>query len=188
MPPADRRTLILAAAGKLFVDRGYEATTMDEIRRAVDVSNGSLFHHFPTKDSLASALYIEALRSYQAAVLVEFDGHKSPRRAICAAVEAHLRWVAHHVDEARRLHERRADPSVEAARKEISAMNAVDKHVKAGSVRNLPLDVFSAIVIGPAMEFTRAWLRKPDPQRMARVTRPLSEAAWRAICAKENRT
>jgi AcrR family transcriptional regulator len=191
-PAPNRRSAILAAAKRLFAVQGYEITSMEGIRRVVDISNGSLFHHFPTKECLAAALYLEALGSYQTVVLAALEREKSPRRAVCATVEAHFRWVVGHVEEARCLHEMRRTPSVEAAEKELSALNALmfakvrawlDRHVGAGAVRDLPVGVFIAILIGPAMEFTKAWLRDPDPQRMARATPLFAEAAWRAIRA-----
>ena len=38
-----------------------------------------------------------------------------------------------------------------------------------------------AIVLGPAMELTRAWLRDPDPKKARRYSPVLADAAWQAI-------
>jgi AcrR family transcriptional regulator len=51
----ETRDRIADAAMKLFLDRGYEATTMDEVADAADVSRRSLFDYFPTKEDVLFA-------------------------------------------------------------------------------------------------------------------------------------
>jgi AcrR family transcriptional regulator len=46
----DTRERLLAAANELFVARGYDATTMDEIAARADVSRATAFNYFPRKD------------------------------------------------------------------------------------------------------------------------------------------
>ncbi len=52
----DRVTALLAAAAALFVERGYDATTMTEIAARAGASIGSLYLFFPTKPVLAQAM------------------------------------------------------------------------------------------------------------------------------------
>ena len=49
------RTAIRQAALRLFLDKGYDATTTSEIARAAEVSTGTLFNYFPTKEALLFA-------------------------------------------------------------------------------------------------------------------------------------
>ena len=46
------RETILKAAFELFAERGYANTTLDDIAEAAEVSNGTLFAYFPTKDEI----------------------------------------------------------------------------------------------------------------------------------------
>lgn len=49
---AETHARIQAAALRLFLERGFEATTMDDIARAADVSRRSLFHYFASKEEI----------------------------------------------------------------------------------------------------------------------------------------
>ena len=49
---AQTRARIQAAAMRLFLDRGFDATTLDEIAVAADVSRRSLFHYFASKEEI----------------------------------------------------------------------------------------------------------------------------------------
>jgi len=59
-PPTDLRTrkrqatrqAILAAATRLFIARGFDEVTVDEIARAADVGRMTVFNHFPRKEDL----------------------------------------------------------------------------------------------------------------------------------------
>ncbi len=46
------RNEIIAVASKLFVEKGFEKTTMDDIANALGVQKGSLYHHINSKSEL----------------------------------------------------------------------------------------------------------------------------------------
>ncbi|MDR0808773.1 MAG: TetR/AcrR family transcriptional regulator [Gemmobacter sp.] len=49
---AETRGRILDAARVLFLDKGYEASTIDEIAERADISKRSFFDYFPTKEQV----------------------------------------------------------------------------------------------------------------------------------------
>lgn len=51
-----RRAEILATAQKLFLNRGYGACQMEDIRRDAGLSRGGLYHHFDGKPAILAAL------------------------------------------------------------------------------------------------------------------------------------
>ncbi len=61
----EHRRRILEAALRLFETQGVEATTIDAIAEAADVSRGTLFNYFPTKESLLNAIAAEELHDLQ---------------------------------------------------------------------------------------------------------------------------
>jgi AcrR family transcriptional regulator len=56
LPVAERRALIIEAAGQLFGERGYDATRLDEIAAAAGVTKPILYRHFESKRDLYLAL------------------------------------------------------------------------------------------------------------------------------------
>lgn len=51
----DARTRLLEAARDTIRARGYAATSVDELCKAAEVTKGSFFHHFKSKDELGVA-------------------------------------------------------------------------------------------------------------------------------------
>lgn len=56
LPSDERRDHILAAALRVFAERGFHGATTRELARAAGVSEALMFRHFPTKEDLYVAL------------------------------------------------------------------------------------------------------------------------------------
>jgi AcrR family transcriptional regulator len=56
-PAEERRRDILEAALRLFGERGFHETTVQDIATAAGVATGSVYIHFPSKDHLIVALH-----------------------------------------------------------------------------------------------------------------------------------
>lgn len=55
-PAAERRTEILNAAQHLFITKGVQATSVQDILAAVGIAKGTLYYHFPSKEEILRAL------------------------------------------------------------------------------------------------------------------------------------
>src|SRR5262252_7981132 len=51
------RSHILAAALRLFRERGFDSATMRDIAEAAGMSLGASYYYFPSKESIVSAYY-----------------------------------------------------------------------------------------------------------------------------------
>ena len=79
MPPRDeqdKRALILAAAARLFSERGYAATSIRDIARAVGVSPSTPYYVIGNKQDILVALYGSIIDRFLAAL--EASGHLAP--------------------------------------------------------------------------------------------------------------
>lgn len=179
VPATPRRRAILDAALECFVERGVEATTIEAIRERSGASTGSVYHHFGTKEGIAAALYLDALRSYQDdAVAALHEG------GIGGLVRHHVAWIVESPDLGRFLLAHRK--VVTASRDELAALNRaffdeVSAWAAASDVHDLPLDLLYAVTLGPAQEWARLWLAgraDTDPETAAGV---LADAATVAV-------
>lgn len=56
-----QREEILAAAAQIFREKGYHATSMQDIAEAVNLQKGSLYHHIHSKEEILASLLDRAL-------------------------------------------------------------------------------------------------------------------------------
>ncbi|MFI6349310.1 TetR/AcrR family transcriptional regulator [Streptomyces sp. NPDC050560] len=56
---------LLAAATRLFAERGYDRTSVQEIVEAAGVTKGALYHYFGSKEDLLQEIYARLLRLQQ---------------------------------------------------------------------------------------------------------------------------
>ena len=191
-PLTATRPRILEAALEVFTRSGYHAATIQEIRAASGASVGSIYHHFGGKEGLAAALYLEGLRDYQRSFTDVLEGTGDAERMVRAIVSNHLRWVAEKPDMAGYLMSSREAEVARVTERELKAMNReviavtrewIDREVRAGALRAMPTALYYALLIGPAQEFARQWVRNPDERTMGQARRQLPGAAWRAVRA-----
>jgi AcrR family transcriptional regulator len=74
------RELIAETARALFAERGFDAVTVAEVARAADVSEGTVFNYFATKEDL----FYDQMESFEAA-LVEAVRQRRPGESVVAA-------------------------------------------------------------------------------------------------------
>jgi AcrR family transcriptional regulator len=86
------RAELLAAARRLFTERGYGAVGTEEIVRAAGVTRGALYHHFAGKKDLFRAVYEDVEREVVEviAAAAESDGAQSPLAVLRAGARSWL--------------------------------------------------------------------------------------------------
>lgn len=92
LPVAERRALIVEAAGRLFGERGYDGARLDDVAAAAGVTKPVLYRHFDSKRALYLAL-LERHRDDLAgfAALVPAEGTVEERLGV--VLEAWLDYV-----------------------------------------------------------------------------------------------
>src|SRR5271156_4502996 len=83
--PGARDRMVLAAGG-LFTEQGYDATTVAQIAERAGVTKSTFFRHFPDKRELLLAGQ-ETLSRLLAEGIAEAPAHASPLEAVAAGLE-----------------------------------------------------------------------------------------------------
>jgi AcrR family transcriptional regulator len=65
----DSKSKILNAALVMFTNEGFHGTSTAKITKAANISNGTLFHHFKTKEELINTLYLTEKELYKEYIL-----------------------------------------------------------------------------------------------------------------------
>jgi AcrR family transcriptional regulator len=174
----------------VFLLHGFNGASMDQVRHAAGVSNGSLYHHFPTKAQLADALYVDTLRHFHAALIAPIARDVSAEAGIKGMVRAHVNWVVKHPERAMLLHRLKRDGDVTDASEGISGANAqtfgvlrawVVRKTDEGEMRDVPFHLWMALVFAPAMSLTAKWVKEPGRPVPPKVRAALEHAAWMAV-------
>ncbi|UXA08097.1 TetR/AcrR family transcriptional regulator [Mycobacterium sp. SMC-2] len=189
----DRRAAIIEAALNRFLVQGLNATSLRQIQSDARVSNGSLFHHFPSKEVLAAAVYVDCVSRYQQAFLAELGRYEDAETAVRTIVDMHLRWCVDHPQMARFLITMTEPAVLRAAESELTRLNerfatALHSwwrpHAHYGTLRPLSPAHSQALWLGPAQELVRSWLLGviKDPPGASDVE-VLADAAWLCLRA-----
>jgi AcrR family transcriptional regulator len=86
----NRRVEIVRAASRLFAEKGYSATTIRDIAKAVDMQSGSPFYHFKTKHDMLRAVVLEGMEIITRSVSAAAAQGGTPREIFNAMLLAHL--------------------------------------------------------------------------------------------------
>jgi AcrR family transcriptional regulator len=94
---AATRERLLAAARRLFGERGYEATSIGSVLDASGVARGALYHHFQSKAELFDAVLADVLIEIAERTATAAAGSKDPLDGLRAGSHA---WLAMALDPA----------------------------------------------------------------------------------------
>jgi AcrR family transcriptional regulator len=184
------RKKILAAALDLFASRGYEETTIEDVRAASGASTGSIYHHFKSKQALAAALYLEGVAAYQERMLEVLSEHPDAEDGVRATVRNYLLWVAENPKLARFLLSTPEPDLPDKTIRELEELNSFflsetaawrRRHHVMGALRVLPGDLYRAVVIGSAEAFARLWLASATTTELEQAADLLADTAWQAV-------
>jgi AcrR family transcriptional regulator len=156
-----RRDQLFAVALELFAERGYRATTMDDIAEAAGVTKPLLYQHFSSK----RALYLELVDAVSAELLDAIaratGSAAGPRQQVDEGFAAYFRFVVNHEAAFRLLYGRNDADDEELGdalrRVEDAIAEAIDPLIAAGLDDEHRRSLAYAVV-GMAEGVSRHWL------------------------------
>jgi len=94
MSDTTRSRAILATASRLFAGKGYSQTTTAEIAREAGVAEGTLYHHFGSKDGIFITLFDETMEGYLAGIEEILARGTTGRETLSAFARFHFNYVS----------------------------------------------------------------------------------------------
>ena len=94
-----REAALHEAATRLFRERGFHATSMQDLAEDLGMNRGSLYHYIEAKDDLLWAIVNGAMERLDGAVRPILESADPIPRRLERAIAAHLAFAAEHGDE-----------------------------------------------------------------------------------------
>ncbi|MFJ8861803.1 TetR/AcrR family transcriptional regulator [Streptomyces sp. NPDC102451] len=91
LTPASRREALLAAAGPLFAQHGYQSVSMEDIGAAIGISRLAVYHHFPGKADLLAAVLHRASEVKWATLVHDLAQSSTARQALERLLRSYAR-------------------------------------------------------------------------------------------------
>ena len=166
-PPQSRRAELCRTAAQLFRDRGFDATSVSDVARALGMTKAGLYHYFESKEALLFEIMMFGLDKVRDEVIVPVRAIRDPEERLRQLIVRHGRIitrgqgaVAHLGDEiralppaARRQIEHRMRIYFDLVRDTLSELKAD------GRLRDVDLTVATFSLIGMILWLPR-WFRQ----------------------------
>jgi AcrR family transcriptional regulator len=183
------RERILEAAEKLFAEKGFHETAMDEIVQAARVSKGGVYFHFPSKEDLFFALLDKLANALQRDVQQEIARRSGAVNKIQGALEVVLRTLSGKRRLAQILLRQGygLGPAFERKRLEIYSRFAkliqenLDQAIAEGSIPPIHTEITAYAWLGAINELVLRWIYTGKPDPLTEALPALSEIFLRGI-------
>lgn len=185
--PEMTRQLILDTALQMFVERGYFATSVHDIRKHAGLSVGAIYHHFGTKEALARALYEDLVARMDGLIEAALRPHRSARER-CRAIALTLCETAQESPELLHfiLHARHREflpeaPPICSTRPFETMKQVVSEGIQAGEIRPMDPVAAAAVAFGSVIRLVHLALDGVLAKPSTAYFDAIWEATWRGL-------
>lgn len=189
-----RQREILDAALETMIEVGESGTFIQQVCERADVSVGTLYHHFGSKDQLIATLHYSILDEYQSGAGPILAADPPAEAGLRDTVRYHVDWLVGHPRAATFLLQQpfagyrsdRVPEGLTAANEDFLVVvhGWLDRRMAEGQLRRLPFDVVVALLIGPIHHWVRAQLfldAVRAARRAAGAADVLADGIWQAL-------
>jgi AcrR family transcriptional regulator len=175
LSPDDRRALIEQAAARLFAERGYAGTRLNDIAEGAGVTKPMLYRHFASKKTLHLALLAHHWQELREQIVLSTAGGESLRSRLPEILDAWFAYVEQHPYAWRMLfRDTTGDPDIQAFHQEL---HSSARTLTRGLIEAQPDISISGHEIEPLAEIIRSattglalwWLDHPGIPRQTLV-------------------
>ena len=177
---ADRRATLLAAAARLFADRGFDGVSMEELGAAAGVSGPAIYRHFDGKQAVLGAVLVDVSASLHDGGEAAVREHADAADALRALIAAHTRFALENADTIR-VQDRDLDSLAEADRHTVRQLQREYVEAWVGVLQRLHPGVDATDLRVRAHATFGLLNSTPHSGRGAATGRILERMAWAAL-------
>ena len=177
---ADRRATLLAAAARLFADRGFVGVSMEELGAAAGVSGPAVYRHFDGKQAVLGAVLLDVSASLHSGGEAAVRENPDAADALRALIAAHMRFAIDNADTIR-VQDRDLDSLTEADRHEVRRLQREYVELWVGVLGRIHPDEDAAALRVRAHGAFGLLNSTPHSGRGAATGRILERMAWAAL-------
>lgn len=190
---SNKQAEIMAAAVRLFHERGFHATSMQDIADAVGLHKGSLYHYISGKEDLLCVIIMEAIARYNRTLAEIRELDLPVRERLELAVRQHLLGIAENLPmltvflrESYALGpEQQALIAGESARYNAMFEELYMEGVAVGAMRPLDPKLVTRTVLGACNWFYR-WYRPDGGRPLDELTGSMVAMLMQGIAAESS--
>jgi len=164
-----RRAEILQAALQAFRERGYHATTLDDIATHLGLWKTALYHYFPDKEAILYACHLESLGELERIVAAARAQDAGPAQRLGYVIREHVRVMTDTLQGSPLAFEVTAlSPPHQAEiirgrdRYEGALRELIEQGIRAGELRPLNPKLAAFAILG-AVNWIARWYRPGGP-------------------------
>ena len=192
MPRAQREEQILRIAEEVFAERGFQATTMEDIAERVGVTKPLIYEYFGSKEGLLSACITRARTQLRVATEAAWQevGAEAPLEVVFrAGVRAFFEFIDEHANAFVLIQQEgavasQASPLIESIREQQSAATMATFR-KAPALAGVPdqlLEGYVEVIIG-ACERVAVWRTRRPEVSADDATEIVVSSVWSGLSA-----
>jgi AcrR family transcriptional regulator len=183
-----RRDQLLAAAEKLFAERGFHATSIRDLAEALRIQGGSLYAHIESKDDIlweivnaAADRFFEAVHPIVESELLNVEKLKRVIAAHVRVVTGNLDAAAIYSNEWRYLNEPRRRKFADRRNEyERIIRGLVHDCIREGTFADVD-EKFASLLILSATNWIYQWYRPSGPMTAEEIARKLTELLFNGL-------
>ncbi|TDD80010.1 TetR/AcrR family transcriptional regulator [Actinomadura darangshiensis] len=186
MSRAERERQMLDVAERVFGERGYQATSMDEVAERCGVSKPMIYEYFGSKDGLLAACVSRSKAELLDVTQKAMAGATAPEDILWRGMVAYFRFIDEHGDSfAMLLREPMAAgpdavTAIEETRRQQSTLIAGVLATFAPSAPAATIEAYTQIIMG-ASERMALWQTSRPELSAEDTARYMTDFCWRGL-------
>ncbi|WP_345504472.1 TetR/AcrR family transcriptional regulator [Pedococcus ginsenosidimutans] len=192
MTGKQRREQLIDVGRKLFADKGFEATTVEEISSKAGVSKPVVYEHFGGKEGLYAVVVDREIAALLDGITGALSADLSSRQTLERAASALLDYIESSTDGFRILvRDSPTGQSTGSFASLISDVASQVEHILAAEFKRRKLDpktapLYAQMLVGMVALTGQWWLDSPKMKK-ADVAAHLVNLAWNGLANLENK-